>query len=60
MGTWKDMLKADPTNWLLEKDNPSVRYYALRDLVDLPETDAQVQTTGLDADCPGGNGRNTQ
>ena len=44
MGTWKDMLKADPTNWLLEKDNPSVRYYALRDLVDLPETDAQVQT----------------
>jgi len=43
MGTWKDLLNADPTDWLLEKDNPSVRYFALRDLFDLPETDEQVQ-----------------
>jgi hypothetical protein len=29
---WKSMLKADPTEWLLEEDNPVVRYWALRDL----------------------------
>ncbi len=32
-------LNADPLPWLLENDreNPSVRYFALRDLLDLPE-----------------------
>jgi hypothetical protein len=39
------MLKANPLNWLLENDsdNPGVRYFALRDLMGLPETDAQVR-----------------
>jgi hypothetical protein len=32
MADWKRMLKADPTDWLLEEDNPSVRYYALTDI----------------------------
>lgn len=38
------MLKADPIDWLLEEDleNPGVRYFALRDLLDLPEDDPQV------------------
>ena len=31
---WKKALKADPTNWLMEEENPAVRYLALRDLVD--------------------------
>ena len=35
----------DPLPWLLELDeaNPSVRYFALRDLLDLPEMDGEVQ-----------------
>ncbi|UCG55272.1 MAG: nitrogen fixation protein NifH [Dehalococcoidia bacterium] len=32
MKDWKTILKHDPTNWLLEKDNPSVRYWTLRKL----------------------------
>jgi hypothetical protein len=38
------MQKANPIHWLLEEDpdNPSVRYYALRDLLELPESDAEV------------------
>jgi hypothetical protein len=31
---WKKALKADPTDWLLEPDDPGVRYLALRDIVD--------------------------
>ncbi|MBC7231896.1 MAG: hypothetical protein H5T68_01445 [Chloroflexi bacterium] len=31
--------------WLLEPNNPSVRYLALRHLLELPEDDADVQTT---------------
>jgi hypothetical protein len=30
------MLILEPLDWLLEEDNPSVRYFALRDLVGLP------------------------
>jgi hypothetical protein len=30
---WKKALKADPTDWLLEADDPGVRYLALRDIV---------------------------
>ena len=33
---WTEALKADPTDWLLEEDNPVVRYWTLRDLVDAP------------------------
>ena len=30
------ILKANPLPWLLEKDNPSVRYLALTEIMDLP------------------------
>jgi hypothetical protein len=40
---WKSILKADPTQWLLEEDNPSVRYWALRWLLDKSEEDEEVQ-----------------
>ena len=43
MSNWKNALKADPIPWLLEPDNPSVRYWTLRDLLDRPEDDAEVQ-----------------
>jgi len=42
MGNWQSMLRADPTDWLLEQDNPSVRYLTLTKLMELPENDSQV------------------
>ena len=37
------MLNADPTDWLLEKDNPSVRYFALTNLLEMPEDSPEVR-----------------
>ncbi len=34
---WKKQLKADPTDWLLEEDDPGVRYLTLQDIVDAEE-----------------------
>ncbi len=45
MSDWKAILKADPTNWLLEEENPSVRYFTLKDILDKPEHDLEVQQT---------------
>lgn len=41
---WQTKLKGDSLSWLLEPDeaNPGVRYFALRDLLDRPEDDAEV------------------
>ncbi len=36
---WKKQLKADPTDWLLEPDDPGVRYLALRDIVEAGEAE---------------------
>ena len=33
MNQWKEVLKSDPTDWLLETDNPSVRYFTQTDLL---------------------------
>jgi hypothetical protein len=43
MGDWKSLLKADPVNWLLEEDNPSVRYFTLTEILDKPITDSEVK-----------------
>lgn len=40
---WKSLLKADPTDWLLEKNNPSVRYFTLRDILGRDENDPEVK-----------------
>ncbi len=40
--TWRAQLRADPSAWLLEESDPSVRYFALRWLQDRPEGDAEV------------------
>lgn len=48
MGDWKSNLKNDPLPWLLEKSNPSVRYYALTELLDKPLHDSDVQATQND------------
>jgi len=42
MNHWKSMLKADQTNWLLEDDNPSVRYFTLVDLLEKFKEDPEV------------------
>jgi hypothetical protein len=44
MNDWKSVLKADPTRWLLEEDNPSVRYFTLRDILERPERDPETAT----------------
>jgi hypothetical protein len=41
---WKSVLKADPTDWLLEEDNPSVRYFTLVDLLGKSQNNAEVIT----------------
>ena len=45
MGDWKSFLKEDPTAWLLEKDNPSVRYFTLIDVQERPVNDCEVTQT---------------
>jgi len=44
MGAWKSMLKADPTEWLLEPDNPSVRYFALTEILGRSGNDPVVRS----------------
>jgi len=43
MTSWKSFLKADPTGWLLEEDNPSVRYFTLADILGKSEDDPDVE-----------------
>jgi len=43
MGDWKSVLNADPIDWLLEDDNPSVRYLTLTEILDRPEDDPDVE-----------------
>ena len=66
---WQDQLRSDPIPWLLEQDNPSVRYYTLRDLLDRPANDVELTaakaaimarppaTTILDLQRPDGSWR---
>jgi len=46
MSDWKSFLKADPTDWLLQEDNPSVRYFTLRNLLGKSENDPKVRKAG--------------
>jgi hypothetical protein len=39
---WQDQLNGDSLAWLLEPDDPGVRYLALRDLLDRPADDAEL------------------
>ena len=43
MEEWKKLLRDDPTAWLLEEDDPSVRYSALVSLLDRREDDPDVR-----------------
>jgi hypothetical protein len=39
---WSEGLNGDPTDWLLEPDDPAVRHLALRDLLDRPPDDLDI------------------
>jgi hypothetical protein len=43
--SWLERINGDPLSWLLEPDpvNPSIRYFALRDLLSRPEGDPEVR-----------------
>jgi hypothetical protein len=43
MQNWQKHLNGDPLPWLLEPDNPSVRYWTLIDILDRPAGDPEVQ-----------------
>jgi hypothetical protein len=43
MRGWKNQLKADPLPWLLEPENPCVRYRTLTELFDAPADDVEVR-----------------
>jgi len=43
MSDWKSVLNSDPIKWLLEADNPSVRYFTLTDILERPENDREVR-----------------
>ncbi len=45
MSDWRSLLNADPTDWLLEKENPSVRYFTLLDILDCTQDDADMLAT---------------
>ncbi|MHC1785256.1 MAG: hypothetical protein AB9891_21340 [Anaerolineaceae bacterium] len=45
MGNWQKHLNGNLLPWLLEPENPSVRYWTLIDLLDKSEDDSEVQET---------------
>lgn len=42
--SWKDQLRGDPLPWMLESDDPGVRYLAMRDLLDLSPDDKKLKS----------------
>jgi len=42
MTDWMARVKGDPTDWLLDENNPSIRYLALRDLLGRREGDEEL------------------
>lgn len=51
--SWLDQLNGDSLAWLLENDEPGVRYLALRDLLDRPATDPELRAAQLEAHTGG-------
>src|SRR3990172_12704107 len=41
--SWKDHLKGDSVSWLLEPENPGIRYLAMRYLQDSPFDEVDLQ-----------------
>jgi hypothetical protein len=45
MSNWKSYLKKDSLEWLLEDNNPSVKYFALTDLMEKKSNSSEVEAT---------------
>jgi hypothetical protein len=43
MSDWRSILKKDPTDWLMEENNPSVRYLTLKHLLGKDNSDPEVR-----------------
>jgi hypothetical protein len=43
MQNWQKSMNGDPLPWLLEPENPSIRYWTLVDILDRSATDPEVQ-----------------
>ena len=41
MSEWLSVLNYNPIEWLLESSNPSVRFFALKDLLDYADDDPE-------------------
>ena len=66
MPSWKSLLNDDPTDWLLEDENQSVKYFTMLDILEEPlknkvviESKKQIMKTGvvpkiLEKQNPGG------
>ena len=50
---WRDQLNGDSLEWLLEPDDPGVRYLALRDLLDRPPHDPELLAAQAEAHAQG-------
>src|SRR5574342_428801 len=42
--SWKNQLRSDSLPWLLQSENPGVRYLALRNLLDLSPDDRKLKS----------------
>jgi len=47
MNNYRSILNADPIDWLPEKDNPSVRYFTLRDILERPDSNPELEEARL-------------
>ena len=45
MQNWQKYLNGDPLPWLLDPENPSIRYWTLLNILDRPDNDPEVQET---------------
>ena len=56
--SWKNQLRSNSLPWLLEFEDPGVRYLALRDVLELPAEDRELKSARKSAhkegaDCGG-------
>ena len=47
--TWLEQVNGNPLSWLLEPENPGVRYLALRDLLNRTDPDPELDSAKMAA-----------
>ena len=51
--SWQELLNGDSLSWLLEEDEPGVRYLAMRNLLELPADDVELLNAQEEAHIKG-------